>query len=108
MVGAGVTPFQTDAEATIRLAVKAEELGYAGFGRAGGGSHAAGVRLTQTAEVTSRTGIASAVIAVGSRTPAAIAMAAAGLQRASDGRFALGLGASSPPLVEGLHGLTWD
>jgi len=35
-------------------------------------------------------------------------MAAAGLQRASDGRFALGLGASSPPLVEGLHGLTWD
>ena len=35
-------------------------------------------------------------------------MAAAGLQRASEGRFALGLGASSPPLVEGLHGLTWE
>jgi alkanesulfonate monooxygenase SsuD/methylene tetrahydromethanopterin reductase-like flavin-dependent oxidoreductase (luciferase family) len=35
-------------------------------------------------------------------------MAAAGLQRASNGRFALGLGASSPPLVEGLHGLTWQ
>ena len=35
-------------------------------------------------------------------------MAAASLQRASDGRFALGLGASSPPLVEGLHGLTWQ
>ena len=34
-------------------------------------------------------------------------MAAAGLQRASGGRFALGLGASSPPLVEGLHGLSW-
>ena len=30
------------------------------------------------------------------------------LQRASDGRFALGLGASSPPLVEGLHGITWQ
>jgi alkanesulfonate monooxygenase SsuD/methylene tetrahydromethanopterin reductase-like flavin-dependent oxidoreductase (luciferase family) len=45
---------------------------------------------------------------VWSRTPAAIAMAAAGLQRASEGRFALGLGASSPPLVEGLHGLTWQ
>ena len=35
-------------------------------------------------------------------------MAAASLQRASGGRFALGLGASSPPLVEGLHGLTWE
>jgi alkanesulfonate monooxygenase SsuD/methylene tetrahydromethanopterin reductase-like flavin-dependent oxidoreductase (luciferase family) len=35
-------------------------------------------------------------------------MAAASLQRASHGRFALGLGASSPPLVEGLHGLTWE
>jgi alkanesulfonate monooxygenase SsuD/methylene tetrahydromethanopterin reductase-like flavin-dependent oxidoreductase (luciferase family) len=34
-------------------------------------------------------------------------MAAASLQQASGGRFALGLGASSPPLVEGLHGLTW-
>jgi alkanesulfonate monooxygenase SsuD/methylene tetrahydromethanopterin reductase-like flavin-dependent oxidoreductase (luciferase family) len=45
---------------------------------------------------------------VWSRTPAAIAMAAASLQRASDGRFALGLGASSPPLVEGLHGLAWE
>jgi alkanesulfonate monooxygenase SsuD/methylene tetrahydromethanopterin reductase-like flavin-dependent oxidoreductase (luciferase family) len=44
---------------------------------------------------------------VWSRTPAAIAMAAASLQRASGGRFALGLGASSPPLVEGLHGITW-
>jgi hypothetical protein len=26
-VGVGVTPFQTDADATIRLAVRAEELG---------------------------------------------------------------------------------
>ena len=35
-------------------------------------------------------------------------MAAASLQRASGGRFVLGLGASSPPLVEGLHGLAWE
>ena len=35
-------------------------------------------------------------------------MAAASLQRACGGRFALGLGASSPPLVEGLHGLVWE
>jgi alkanesulfonate monooxygenase SsuD/methylene tetrahydromethanopterin reductase-like flavin-dependent oxidoreductase (luciferase family) len=106
-VGAGVTPFQTDAEATIRLAVGAEELGYARFGAAEGWTQDAVVLLAQIAGVTSRIGLATAVLPVWSRTPAAIAMAAAGLQRASDGRFALGLGASSPPLVEGLHGLTW-
>jgi alkanesulfonate monooxygenase SsuD/methylene tetrahydromethanopterin reductase-like flavin-dependent oxidoreductase (luciferase family) len=107
-VGAGVTPFQTDSEATIRLAVRAEELGYARFGIAEGWTNDAVVVLTQIAAVTSRIGLDSAVLPVWSRTPAAIAMAAAGLQRASGGRFALGLGASSPPLVEGLHGLTWQ
>ena len=64
--------------------------------------------LTQIAGVTSRIGLATTVLPVWSRTPAAIAMAAASLQRASGGRFALGLGAGSPPLVQGLHGLTWE
>ena len=85
----------------------AEELGYARFGTAEGWTHDAVVLLTQIALITSRIGLATTVLPVWSRTPGAIAMAAAGLQRASGGRFALGLGASSPPLVEGLHGLTW-
>src|SRR5215207_11588163 len=106
-VGAGVTPFQTDADATIRLAVGAEKLGYARFGTAEGWTHDAVVLLTQIAGVTSRIGLATTVLPVWSRTPGAIAMAAASLQRASGGRFSLGLGASSPPLVEGLHGLVW-
>lgn len=106
-VGVGVTPFQTDADATIRLAVRAEELGYARFGAAEGWTHDAVVVLTQIAGATAGIGLGTGVLPVWSRTPAAIAMAAAGLQRASGGRFALGLGASSPPLVEGLHGLTW-
>ena len=106
-IGAGVTPFQTDADATVRLAVAAEELGYADFGIAEGWTNDAVVLLTQIAGVTSRIGLATGVLSVWSRTPATIAMAAAGLQRASGGRFALGLGASSPPLVEGLHGLSW-
>jgi len=107
-VGAGVTPFHTDADATIRLAVRGEELGYARFGTAEGWTYDAVVLLAQIAGVTSRIGLATTVLPVWSRTPAAIAMAAASLQRASGGRFALGLGASSPPLVEGLHGLTWQ
>jgi alkanesulfonate monooxygenase SsuD/methylene tetrahydromethanopterin reductase-like flavin-dependent oxidoreductase (luciferase family) len=107
-VGVGVTPFHSDADATIRLAVRAEELGYARFGIAEGWTQDAVVLLAQIAGVTSRIGLATTVLPVWSRTPAAIAMAAASLQRASDGRFALGLGASSPPLVEGLHGLIWQ
>jgi alkanesulfonate monooxygenase SsuD/methylene tetrahydromethanopterin reductase-like flavin-dependent oxidoreductase (luciferase family) len=106
-VGVGVTPFQTDDEATIRLAVRAEELGYARFAAAEGWTHDAPVLLARIAAVTSRIGLATGVLPVWSRTPAAIAMAATSLQRASGGRFALGLGASSPPLVEGLHGLEW-
>jgi alkanesulfonate monooxygenase SsuD/methylene tetrahydromethanopterin reductase-like flavin-dependent oxidoreductase (luciferase family) len=107
-VGAGVTPFQTDAEASIRLAQRAEELGYARFGAAEGWTQDAVVVLTRIALVTSRIGIATGVLSVWSRTPGALAMAAASLQGASGGRFALGLGASSPPLVQGLHGLTWQ
>ena len=37
-----------------------------------------------------------------------IALAAAGLQRSSGGRFSLGLGAGSPPLTEGFHGIAWE
>jgi alkanesulfonate monooxygenase SsuD/methylene tetrahydromethanopterin reductase-like flavin-dependent oxidoreductase (luciferase family) len=107
-VGVGLTPFHSEADAAIRLAVRAEELGYARFGTAEGWTQDAVVLLARIAGVTSRIGLATAVLPVWSRTPAAIAMAAASLQRASDGRFALGLGASSPPLVEGLHGLTWQ
>jgi len=107
-IGLGVTPFQTDDDATVRLAARAEELGYGRFGAAEGWTHDAVVLLARIAGVTSRIGLATAVLPVWSRTPAAIAMAATSLQRASDGRFALGLGASSPPLVEGLHGVTWQ
>jgi alkanesulfonate monooxygenase SsuD/methylene tetrahydromethanopterin reductase-like flavin-dependent oxidoreductase (luciferase family) len=107
-VGAGVTPFQTDAAATVRLAVAAEELGYGRFGTAEGWTNDAIVVLTQIALATERIGVGAAVLPVWSRTPAAIAMAATSLSRASGGRFALGLGAGSPPLAEGLHGRTWE
>lgn len=106
-IGVGVTPFQTDDEATVRLAVRAEELGYGRFAAAEGWTHDAPVLLTRIAALTSQIGLATGVLPVWSRSPAAIAMAATSLQRASGGRFALGLGASSPPLVEGLHGIEW-
>jgi alkanesulfonate monooxygenase SsuD/methylene tetrahydromethanopterin reductase-like flavin-dependent oxidoreductase (luciferase family) len=106
-VGAGITPFHTDSESAVRLAVRADELGYSEFGIAEGWTHDAVVLLTRIAGMTSRIGLATTVLSVWGRTPGSIAMSAASLQNASGGRFALGLGASSPPLVEGLHGLTW-
>ena len=50
----------------------------------------------------------SAILPVYSRTPALIAMTAAGLDHVSGGRFTLGLGASGPQVVEGFHGVRYD
>ncbi|HAQ22555.1 MAG TPA: F420-dependent methylene-tetrahydromethanopterin reductase [Acidimicrobiaceae bacterium] len=44
------------------------------------------------------------VFQVGARSAANTAMTALTLQRITDGRFSLGLGASGPQVVEGLHG----
>ena len=52
-VGAGITPFHTDEEGTVRLATRAEELGYSDFGIAEGWTHDAVVLLARIAGVTS-------------------------------------------------------
>jgi F420-dependent oxidoreductase-like protein len=52
--------------------------------------------------------LASAILQVYSRTPALLAMTAAGLDYVSGGRFTLGLGASGPQVVEGFHGVPYD
>lgn len=57
---------------------------------------------------TSTIGLASGILPLGSRTPALLAMTAAGLDRLSGGRFTLGLGTSGPQVMEGFHGLSFD
>jgi F420-dependent oxidoreductase-like protein len=52
--------------------------------------------------------LASAILQIYSRTPAMLAMTAAGLDFVSGGRFTLGLGASGPQVVEGFHGVAYD
>lgn len=42
------------------------------------------------------------------RSPAALAMGVASLDEVSDGRFVLGVGASTPQIVEGLHGNSFE
>lgn len=52
--------------------------------------------------------IASGIVNIYSRTPALLAMTAAGLDALSQGRFMLGLGASGPQVIEGFHGVPYD
>ncbi|RBY97970.1 LLM class F420-dependent oxidoreductase [Blastococcus sp. TF02-8] len=51
--------------------------------------------------------IASGILNIYSRTPALLAMTAAGLDFVSGGRFTLGIGASGPQVVEGFHGMPY-
>ncbi|MGB2921285.1 MAG: LLM class F420-dependent oxidoreductase [Mycobacterium sp.] len=57
---------------------------------------------------TSRIELGTGVVPIYSRTPALMAMTAAGLDYVSDGRFRLGLGTSGPQVVEGFHGVPFD
>lgn len=54
---------------------------------------------------TERMLLGSGVMQLGTRTPAAVAQTAMTLAHMSEGRFLLGLGASGPQVMEGLHGV---
>jgi alkanesulfonate monooxygenase SsuD/methylene tetrahydromethanopterin reductase-like flavin-dependent oxidoreductase (luciferase family) len=107
-LGVGFTPFETRTEAILRLAAHAEDVGLDRVDVAEGWTHDSLIVLAELAARTSRIGLGTGIISVWGRTPATMALAAAGLQRCSDGRFSLGIGAGSPPLAEGFHGVEWD
>jgi F420-dependent oxidoreductase-like protein len=65
-------------------------------------------QLGYLAAKTERMQIASGIFPLYSRTPALLAMTAAGLDYVSGGRFMLGLGASGPQVIEGWHGVPYD
>jgi len=52
--------------------------------------------------------LVSGILPIYTRTPALIAMTAATLDSLSGGRFALGLGASGPQVIEGWHGVPYN
>jgi alkanesulfonate monooxygenase SsuD/methylene tetrahydromethanopterin reductase-like flavin-dependent oxidoreductase (luciferase family) len=107
-VGVGFTPFETRADVMVRLATRADESALDRAEVAEGWTHNSMILLAELAVRTSRIGLGTSVISAWGRTPATIALGAAGLQRCSGGRFSLGIGASSPPLTEGFHGIPWD
>lgn len=65
-------------------------------------------QLGYLAARTSTVELVSGVLPIYTRTPALLAMTAAGLDYVSDGRFRLGLGTSGPQVVEGFHGVAFD
>ena len=63
--------------------------------------------LAYLADKTTRIRLATGIMQVTARTPSMTAMTALTLHDLTGGRFALGLGASGPQVVEGLHGISY-
>jgi alkanesulfonate monooxygenase SsuD/methylene tetrahydromethanopterin reductase-like flavin-dependent oxidoreductase (luciferase family) len=101
--GVGLTPMETRRDVIVRAAELADELGYEVFAVPEGWGLDSTPVLTEIALRTTRIQVASGVLSVWGRTPATLAMTAATLQQISGGRYVLGLGASTPALVEGFH-----
>lgn len=107
-VGIGFTPFEDRFEVIAQATTLAEALGLTSVGVAEAMTLAAPVVLGRLAERTERIGLSSGVLSVWGRSPATLALVAAELQRASNDRFMLGLGAGTAPITEGFHGHAWQ
>jgi alkanesulfonate monooxygenase SsuD/methylene tetrahydromethanopterin reductase-like flavin-dependent oxidoreductase (luciferase family) len=90
------------------IAAEAERLGYGRVWATEAGSADAFALLAACASVTAAIGLATGILPIQTRGPALCAQAAATLQDFSGGRFALGLGVSTPVVVTGWNGLPWD
>jgi F420-dependent oxidoreductase-like protein len=89
----------------IDFVVEAERLGADSVWVPEFWGHDALTPLGALAVATERLALGTAIVQLGSRTPAMLAMSAMALQSLSDGRFRLGVGASGPQVVEGWHGV---
>ena len=89
-------------------AVVSEELGYdrVSMGEATGWNNVA--LLSVIAERTDEIGLSNDVFSPYSRTPGLLAQTGAAMQEVTDGRYRMGLGTSSPDIVERWHGLDFD
>jgi alkanesulfonate monooxygenase SsuD/methylene tetrahydromethanopterin reductase-like flavin-dependent oxidoreductase (luciferase family) len=99
---------ETRRAVVVRLARRAEELGYDAFCVAEGWGHDATAVLAEIAVRTERIQLGSGVLNVWGRSAATIAMSATSLADISGGRYVLGLGAGSPALAEGWHGVAFE
>lgn len=87
---------------------RADELGYHSVWVAEAWSFDAFLLLATFIPYTQQIGLATGIANVYSRTPALLGQSIATLDRISEGRAILGLGASGPQVVEGWHGVPFE
>ncbi|MBH79190.1 MAG: F420-dependent methylene-tetrahydromethanopterin reductase [Gammaproteobacteria bacterium] len=103
-----IGPLQPDKLAlTTQWVGHAEKLGIAMAFSAEAWWSDAATPLAYLADKTERIHLASGIMQTTARTPAMAAMTALTLHDLTGGRFVLGLGASGPQVVEGLHGVPY-
>ena len=105
-VGLMVTSFGDVDLADVAVRAEAQDYDAVWVGELWGANSV--VQATEMACRTEEIDIGTAILNVYSRSPAVLAMTAASLEKASDGRFTLGLGTSTATAVEGLHGMAFD
>ena len=98
-----VMPLENRREQFLTLASHGERLGYTAMLLPETWTYDVTIVLAEAAVKTERLKVGSAILGVWNRSAATLAMGAATLASVSGGRFILGLGASTPQLVEGLH-----
>lgn len=107
-VAVSVMPLENRRETILHLATTADRLGYEAFFLPETWAHDITGLLAEAATCTRRVRLGSGVFGVWGRSSATLAMAASTLHAISGGRFILGLGASTPPLTEGLHDVVFN
>ena len=103
----GITPPGAD-RASLEFVRDAERLGIDSVWVPEAWMYDALTPLGYLAAITERIRLATAIVQLGARSPAMLAMSALTLQEMSDGRFVLGVGTSGPQVMEGWHGVRFD
>ena len=98
----------TYSDAVVDLVLEAERLGVDSVWTPEFWGYDALTPLAFLAARTSRVTLGTAIVQLGARTPAMLAMSAMSLQALSGNRFVLGVGTSGPQVMEGWHGVEFS
>ena len=98
---------RSNARHLVDVVQEAERLGVDSVWSAEAWGSDAVTSLAFLAGLTSKIRLGTGIMQISARTPSMTAMTAMSLNDLSDGRFMLGLGASGPQVVEGLHGIAY-
>jgi len=105
---AGPASSGADFQQVVTFAVEAEKLGVDVAWSAEAWGQDAVSPLAYLAARTERLHLGTGIMQISARVPSMTAMTALTMAGITGGRFILGLGASGPQVVEGLHGVSFD